>query len=272
MLFWPDLNPSADDLYEALHSEAFRDRLAALLGQTICAHIPELSDQDAIDSVRTVPDVGYCRPPHPDDANYATSVRQLLTNVARMKQVQICMEPTCLVRRKGRLVCKRHAPWALSETDVIDENGDWHPQRTYPMFNSWSPDIAEVLQCNNDIQLLTNGRSTVKVTFYISKYQTKKQKGNYNHSAILAQGLAYQEKHDDYSKGLLDHNRMLLLRCEFATLRQQEISGPLCMSYLMGWGDSFSSHKYAPVYWSSFVSVLLKTHADLRPGKRMPAK
>jgi hypothetical protein len=271
MLLWPDSNPSADALYDALCSETFRDRVSAYIKGTICAHVATLPNQAAIDAMPTTSDVGYARPPHPDDPNYDAQVETLLTAVARTKQVHTCAEATCLVHRRGRLVCKRHAPWPISEQDTVDEHGEWRPFRTYNMFNSWSPDIAESLQCNNDLQLLTNGRATVKVTFYIGCYQTKKQKGHYNQSAILAQGLAYQLQRDDYTAGLLERNRKLLLRCEFATLRQQELSAPLVMSYLMGWGDTFTSHKYTSVYWSSFVARLLREFPDIRPGRRMLA-
>jgi hypothetical protein len=271
MLLWPDSNPSADALYEALRSGAFRDRVIAYIKATICAHNPALPDQEAVDAMPSTSDIGYSRPPHPDDPNYHKVVEQLLTAVARTKQVHTCAESTCLVQRRGRLVCKRHAPWPLSDEDMVDEHGEWRPKRTYGMFNSWSPDVAEALQCNNDLQLLTNGRATVKVTFYISLYATKKQKGHYNQSAILAQGLAYQLQRDDYSLGLLERNRKLLLRCEFATLRQQELSAPMVMSYLMGWGDTFSSHRYISVYWSSFVAHLLKLYPDIRPGRKMLA-
>jgi len=32
----------------------------------------------------------------------------------------------------------------------------------------------------------------------------------------------------------------------------------------MGWGDTYRSHHYSPVYWSSFISALLKEYPELR--------
>jgi len=45
--------------------------------------------------------------------------------------------------------------------------------------------------------------------------------------------------------------------------REQELAAPMVMSYLMGWGDTYRSHHYTPIYWSSFVSSLLKVFPEL---------
>lgn len=37
----------------------------------------------------------------------------------------------------------------------------------------------------------------------------------------------------------------------------------MVMSFLMGWGDVYQSHHYTSVYWSSFISTLIKAHPDL---------
>ena len=86
-------------------------------------------------------------------------------------------------------------------------------------------------------------------------------------------------------------HRLLLIRCMSALNREQELSGPQVMSYLMGWGDSYKSHNYTPVNWWSLKKALARkfpyltmrersvisysyrdeTHADCRSGRHQGA-
>jgi len=45
--------------------------------------------------------------------------------------------------------------------------------------------------------------------------------------------------------------------------RQVEQSAPQVISYLMGWGDSFCSHRYVPVYWSALERAVKQVHPEL---------
>lgn len=49
---------------------------------------------------------------------------------------------------------------------------------------------------------------------------------------------------------------------------EQELAAPMVMSYLMDWGDTFKSHSYSVIYWSSFVGTLLKTFPELQEYHR----
>ena len=58
------------------------------------------------------------------------------------------------------------------------------------------------------------------------------------------------------TKTIQEKHRLLLFRLSHAINREQEIAGPLVMSYLMGWGDTYKSHNYQTLYWGSFVKEL----------------
>ena len=38
----------------------------------------------------------------------------------------------------------------------------------------------------------------------------------------------------------------------------------MVISYLMGWGDTYRSHHYAPIYWSTFVGFLFKNFPEIK--------
>ena len=103
----------------------------------------------------------------------------------------------------------------------------------------------------------------MNITYYITSYQTKKQGQNFNMSAVLTKGYVFHCQRP-YVDTLRDQQRLLLFRLVHAINREQELAAPMVMSYLMGWGDTYRSHHYSPIYWASFVAELFQTHPQLR--------
>jgi len=265
MLMWLVGGPTSDEMRELLKRADFRERLANWIRANIRAHLDELSSAEAIKAVPKHSDVAYSRPVHPDHANYAALSRQMEVAVVRAAQVHTCKIDTCLVMsRNGTRKCKRRAPFPLAPQDWVDEHGNWGPRRTYGYLNSWCPPLVNVLRANHDVKLLTNGAETKSVGFYVTGYATKQQKRSHNSSALLAQAVARHDANDAYQGDIRERNRLLIYRCWNALNRMMELSAPQVVMYLMGWGDTFKSHKYVPLYWSSVHAHLCKRHPELR--------
>ncbi len=145
----------------------------------------------------------------------------------------------------------------------MTEDGKWCPKRLYGYVNAWNPDILVNARCNNDIKILTHGRDARNVTFYVTSYATKNQKQVFNYSA-LGNGYSYHVTHPVRSEieGAQSHHQLLLLRLMNAASFQQEISAPLAVAYLMGYGDVYRSHIYSPIYWSGFVRHLTSSFSQ----------
>lgn len=79
----------------------------------------------------------------------------------------------------------------------------------------------------------------------------------------MAKTHAYHMENNPYLTSIKDQQRLLLFRVAHAINREQELSGPMVMSYLMGWGDVYRSHTYVPIYWTSFITFLQASFADL---------
>ncbi|KAG2132150.1 uncharacterized protein EDB93DRAFT_1094070 [Suillus bovinus] len=254
-------------MHEFLKTEEFRDHIRAYIKQNIRAHVDGLDEE----TVRTTPHeskLGYSCPPNPDGADWEAECADKERRVVRSQQVHTCTKSTCLHYNKhGRLVCKRRAPWELSDTEYIDENRNWKPKRTHPYINNYCPAISVSLCCNNDIKLLTNGVDMKHASWYLTDYQTKKQNKNNNVSALMAQSLMYHEQHSDHLESVLDRNRLLLFRCQHALNHEMELSGQQVMAYLMGWGDHICSHRYVSLYWSGLRRSLLATFPGLQSKK-----
>ena len=97
--------------------------------------------------------------------------------------------------KRGYYRCKRRAPFPLSPDDVVNSSGYWNPKRLYAYVNGWVPALTVNVRCNNDGKLLTSGKDTKNVAYYMTNYAAKKQGKTYNLSAILAKGYAYHLKH-----------------------------------------------------------------------------
>jgi len=111
------------------------------------------------------------------------------------------------------------------------------------------------MRCNNDIKINTNGRDTKDVTFYITAYATKKQKKTHNLSALIATALPYHSANPQYEE-IRERNCLLLYRCMNVINRETELSGPQVVSYIMGYGDNYTSHNYSPLYTALLMSTL----------------
>jgi hypothetical protein len=65
----------------------------------------------------------------------------------------------------------------------------------YGYMNTWIPAILVNARCNNDSKLLTNGRDTKNIAYYVASYAAKKQGPSYNTSAVFAEGFNYYVNH-----------------------------------------------------------------------------
>lgn len=266
LLIWLKHVPSSDKMSALLKTEEFRARVVAFIHANIRAYAPGFEDEDSVKNLPHNNEVSYSRPPTPGSANYDTQLSSLEVQVARMEQVHTCKLRRCLVYKRGKLVCKRRAPFELADDDFVTETGLSGPKRLYGYVNAWCPSILLNARCNNDIKFLTNGGDTKNITFYVTSYAAKKQGRNHNVSAVMAQAFAYHLDHPKpaYVDDLRDQQRLLLFRLVHAINREQELAAPMVISYLMGWGDVFRSHTYTSIYWSSVVGALCRTFPELR--------
>ena len=258
LLVWLKDVPSPEEI-AALKTDAFRDRVAAFICANFRAYAPGLESAESIQKIPHNNEFSYSRPPNPNRTDYDEEILRSELSLARMEQVHTCKPRRCLIYdRRNQLVCKRRAPFQVSDNDFVTETGLCGPKRLYGYINAWVPSILVNARCNNDGKFLTSGAETKNITFYVTSYAAKKQGKNYNVSAVMADGYAYHLDHPkpEYVDSIRDQQRLLLFRLVHSINREQELAAPMVISYLMGWGDVYRSHTYSLIYWSSFVGAL----------------
>ena len=271
LLVWLKNAPNADEMMELLTQPNFREKIASYIDRNIRTHLDGF-DEEYVESNQRERHISFSRPPDPRNDNWEAERKEMEWKLARAYQVHVCKTSTCLRRnREGILVCKRRAPWPIMERTVVHASGVLDLRRTYGFLNGYSPAILVCLRCNNDIKVVIYGKDTKNLGWYLTNYQSKDPSKTYNMSALLGSALAYHQTHSAHLDSLREKNRLLVYRCFNVLNRQAELSGPQVMSYLMSWGDCFSSHQYVSVYWGQVANALKRVYPSLDVERRLEA-
>jgi hypothetical protein len=263
VLIWLKDAPSPEVTKEALHHPSFRQRLAAFVRQNIVADIDNKTAEEVF-LIKTDKEGGYSRPLDPRSETVDLDRTARTKVLARSLQYHQCRDGVCRVVRKGRVVCKRGAPFTTANDAWVSDTGQWGPKRVSPYLNAWQPTLLHTLRCNHDLKILTGGEATQNLTWYIANYHAKNQQHSSNVSALLAQRLAYHTLEEQRKPNSVDINKRLLQRCTNALARDREFSAPEVISYLMGWGDRYESHHYVTIKWDSAMRTLLRAYPGLK--------
>ena len=211
ILIWLKGAPSSEEMHKLFQSTEFREWVSEYIRANIWAYVPGLDSAAAIKKIPNEKDIAYVHPINPDTANFNKQISSFELHLAHVKQVHTCELHHCLVpTKKGHYKCKRHAPFEVSDTDVVTKGGQWKPKRLYRYINGYNPGVLLNCRCNNDIKLLTNSAETPGSSFYITSYSTKKQNQIHNLSAIMAKGYTYHMEHSHYLEDVHDNHHLLL--------------------------------------------------------------
>ena len=266
VICWMKGAPSADRIRELLTVDDFRGKIVKFIGSCIRSDIKG-ADGSEIRAMKREDSVSFSRPVNPQENEYSVRCQKAEEKLARAVQIHSCTREACLDVVKGRLVCKRNAPFPLSKTNWISEDGSWGSKIIYGYVNAWSPAILQTVRANQDIKLITNGAETKDLAWYITNYVAKKQRESSNLSILLAKRIAFHNKQERYTADITKRNRRLLQRCTNTLSREQVFSAPEVMSYLMGFGDRKISHHFESLYTGELFSALREAYPCLRHKK-----
>lgn len=256
---WQEGTPAASRLENMFKDAEFRSRVTCFLEKTMSAYLEGVTLKTLENTNMSEQNPSFARPPDPSTPGYKDNVASHLQRIVINSQVHVCRRGACLVLdRYGREVCKRRVPFPLSEKTVVNEDGTYLLHRTVPMLNNFNPSISTSLMCNNDVQLITSGSSTNDISWYIFGYMAKKQGRSYNQAALLASKklFPYVAATGTNIATETENARRLLNRCMNTLSREQELAGPLVITYLMGWGDTIESHHFVPMYWKEIEDAI----------------
>lgn len=124
--------------------------------------------------------------------------------------------------------------------------------------------IIQATHCNMDIKYVASGESAKAIIFYVTDYVTKTQlKMHVSHAALAAalKNLETAEESVLPSAEIDPRTRAkrVLQKCAYEMISKQEWSAPQVASYLMGYGDHYTSHRFRCLYWGAAESYVAET-------------
>lgn len=260
LLVWLHGSTTAEEMQALLKDEDFRRRMELFITKNIRSHVDGL-DEDYLKSetskqrkVLKKIATPFSRPLDPRMPNYEESKKEFEFASARVHHVHKCTPGTCLVaKKKGKMRCKRRAPWKMSTCTRVHENGEWESKRILKWLNTWNPTMMQAFRCNHDIKLLTNAGATKDMAWYMTKYALKPMALTHNMSALLATNFAVNQESMKNTPSFRTANTKMLSQCVNTLGRYQELSSHQIAAHLMGFGDRFESHTFVPIHLRSLM-------------------
>jgi len=139
-----------------------------------------------------------------------------------------------------------------AESYIDPETGELHLRCLDGLVNNFNATIIEAIRCNMDIKFIGSGPSAKAVLYYITDYISKSQLKS--HVAFAALELAVNKLNNcnDTEDDLTVRAKRLLQKCAYAMISHQELSAQQVCSYLMEYGDHYTSHEFKNLYWTAF--------------------
>lgn len=135
------------------------------------------------------------------------------------------------------------------------------------MVNNFCVTILRAIRSNMDIKFIGSGASAKAILFYITDYITKSQLKAHVAYQILQAAVKKLENYNQSDDELTVKAKRMLVRCANALISQQELSAPQVVSYLMGYGDHYTSHRFRNLFWKSFENHIIRLQNEFEsPG------
>lgn len=235
MLLWLSGSLTTTEMHDHLHQEEFRSWICKFIATNIHADIGSTQGLDVL-SIPRQPMPAFSCPVDPQQPNYEAKSEEFDEHATCIVQVHQCGQ-VCMKLWNSRMVCKHNAPFQLADEAWVNERGEWGPKQTYAYLNNWCPAILQCVCANHNIKLITNGKETKDIAFYITNYSTKILKKSSNISALLAKTFIHHRQDNQQTTELTWINKWLIQQCGNTLSHEQELSAPEVINYLMGLGQ-----------------------------------
>ena len=126
MILWLRGSPTLSEMKQLLLDDQFRARMCSFIQANVRADLDGFQGP-AVLALPQKKDVAFSRPVDPRLPNYNQLAQQAEQSIARTVQVHQC-GLACMRFEKTKMVCKRRAPFQLSDHDWVDSSGWWGPR------------------------------------------------------------------------------------------------------------------------------------------------
>ncbi|KAJ7070425.1 hypothetical protein B0H15DRAFT_793462, partial [Mycena belliarum] len=140
-------------------------------------------------------------------------------------------------------------------------------RRLHPRINNFNDLIIFLLRCNMDIKYVGSGEAAKALVYYITDYITKGTLATHVGLAAVEYAIKMNnikfDPEDSPRYEQAEVNRSLFTKTVMALMSKQEMSHQQVMSYLVGGGDSYTSHSFKVVKWGDYDRHIARQERDL---------
>ena len=152
-------------------------------------------------------------------------------------------------------ICKARFPRPIvPKTTINFEDGYISLKKTESMLNAITPCVTYLFRCNTDVTSLLSGTSIKAVISYVTDYIAKPSLKTHQIFATAYNIFDRNANLDANDNSRTDDARKLILKIVNALSSKMEIGSPMASMYLLQNPDHYTSHKFIPFWWKSFVN------------------
>ena len=142
-------------------------------------------------------------------------------------------------------------PRKLVPSSTIDpDTGHISMRRSDPWVNNFNEYLMVACRSNMDIKFIWSGSDAKALVYYITDYVTKMSLSFHDTFSLIQKSItSFKNLWNQTDKETAtEKSRKLVLRCYNTLASQQELSGVQVASYLMNWGDHYTTHKFQGLF------------------------
>jgi hypothetical protein len=193
-----------------------------------------------------------------DDVISKSNIHTCSTNINRDgSQNKAKSYKGCLDNKWGR--CKSRFPReTFAETRVDPVTGALDLKKKESWINFFSAVLSYIFRCNTDVTSLRSGTAIKGTLLYVSDYITKMTLKT--HVAFDCIRSVFQKNSEMLGGCESQHvkARKLMTKMVNAMSAKLELGSPMICLYLLGNPDHYTSHRFVPFYWFSYVQEVRK--------------
>lgn len=200
--------------------------------------------------------------PNPDQVDFPQAFRKDVVRIVESSNIHK-HSTTCYKYAKAKSnsvkACRMRMPRALVQASNIDvSTGQITMRRSHPWINNFNEWIISACRSNMDIKFIWTGSDAKALVYYITDYVTKSNLAFYDMYTLAQQGIQSLERqeHSNTTDTVVEKSRKLILRCYNMIASHQEVSGVQVASYLMNYGDHYTTHSFRNLFLFSIESYI----------------
>lgn len=149
-------------------------------------------------------------------------------------------------------------------TTIDDETGSILLRRLHPRIANYNDLVVFCMKCNMDIKHIGSGEGAKALIYYITDYITKSSLPTYLGLAALMYAIKRTDDkfghNEDWASST--HTSGALNIIINSMLSRQETSHQQVMSYLVGGGDHYTSHRFRVLHFGTFERRVVQYWSD----------